>query len=138
MYTLESVRPDNSTQAGKSKAKKRTVDFMIKKKKAAAGSDVDEDKKAPRPIKVSAPKSVAPATDFFAPKSKKLGSNDEVSTASSKSKKVATKKENINSLKDATCIMVSHDSGFLRDCCTNIIQIQNLKLKQFKGNLDSL
>jgi hypothetical protein len=99
MYTLESVRPDNSTQAGKSKAKKKTVDSMIKKKKAAAGSDVDEDeefevKKAPRPIKVSAPKAVAPAADFFAPKSKKLGSNDEVSTASSsKSKKVATKKE---------------------------------------------
>jgi len=39
-------------------------------------------------------------------------------------------------LKNVTCIMVSHDSGFLRDCCTNIIQIQSLKLKQFRGNLD--
>ncbi len=50
---------------------------------------------------------------------------------------VAWVKNYINSLKDVTCIMVSHDSGFLRDCCTNIIQIQNLKLKQFKGNLDA-
>lgn len=32
--------------------------------------------------------------------------------------------------------MVSHDSGFLRDCCTNILQIKDLKLKSFKGNLD--
>ena len=46
-------------------------------------------------------------------------------------------KNYINSLKNVTCIMVSHDSGFLRDCCTHIIQIQRLKLKQFRGNLDS-
>lgn len=46
-------------------------------------------------------------------------------------------KNYINSLKTVTCIMVSHDSGFLRDCCTNIIQIKNLKLKQFRGNLDA-
>ena len=32
--------------------------------------------------------------------------------------------------------MVSHDSGFLRECCTHILQIKNLKLKMFKGNLD--
>jgi len=31
---------------------------------------------------------------------------------------------------------VSHDSGLLNDCCTNILQIENLKLHQFKGNLD--
>ncbi|KAI9203777.1 elongation factor EF-3 [Polychytrium aggregatum] len=49
---------------------------------------------------------------------------------------VAWVKNYINSLKNVTCIMVSHDSGFLRDCCTNIIQITNLKLKQFRGNLD--
>ena len=35
-----------------------------------------------------------------------------------------------------TCIMVSHDSGFLRDCCTHT-QIRNLKLKMFRGNLDA-
>jgi len=45
-------------------------------------------------------------------------------------------KNYINSLKNVTCIMVSHDSGFLRDCCTHIIQIKDLKLQQFKGNLD--
>ena len=36
---------------------------------------------------------------------------------------VAWVKAYINSLKDVTCIMVSHDSGFLNDCCTDIIQI---------------
>ncbi|KAJ2993188.1 translational elongation factor EF-1 alpha [Globomyces sp. JEL0801] len=49
---------------------------------------------------------------------------------------VAWVKNYINSLTNVTCIMVSHDSGFLRECCTNIIQIKNLKLKQFRGNLD--
>ncbi|KAI8903400.1 elongation factor EF-3 [Gorgonomyces haynaldii] len=46
-------------------------------------------------------------------------------------------KNYINSLTNVTCIMVSHDSGFLRDCCTHILQIQRLKLRQFKGNLDA-
>lgn len=32
--------------------------------------------------------------------------------------------------------MVSHDSGLLNDCCTYILQIANLKLNNFKGNLD--
>lgn len=49
---------------------------------------------------------------------------------------VAWVKNYINSLKNVTCIMVSHDSGFLRDCCTHILQISNLKLQTFKGNLD--
>jgi elongation factor 3 len=49
---------------------------------------------------------------------------------------VAWVKNYINSLTSVTCIMVSHDSGFLRDCCTHILQIKNLKLKSFKGNLD--
>jgi elongation factor 3 len=31
--------------------------------------------------------------------------------------------------------MVSHDSGFLNDCCTHILQIERLKLKTHKGNL---
>jgi elongation factor 3 len=31
---------------------------------------------------------------------------------------------------------VSHDSGLLNDCCTHILQIENLKLHLFKGNLD--
>lgn len=32
--------------------------------------------------------------------------------------------------------MVSHDSGFLNDCCTDILQIERLKLKHFSGNLN--
>jgi elongation factor 3 len=46
-------------------------------------------------------------------------------------------KNYINSLTHVTAIMVSHDSGFLNDCCTNIIQIDRLKLKQFRGNLNT-
>lgn len=49
---------------------------------------------------------------------------------------VAWVKKYINSLSHVTCIMVSHDSGFLNDCCTNIMQIENLKLHTYKGNLD--
>jgi elongation factor 3 len=41
----------------------------------------------------------------------------------------------INSLKDTTVIMVSHDSGLLDDCCNYILQIDKLKLKLHKGNL---
>jgi elongation factor 3 len=41
----------------------------------------------------------------------------------------------INSLKDTTCIMVSHDSGLLDKCCTHMIQIDRLKLNTYKGNL---
>ena len=49
---------------------------------------------------------------------------------------VAWVKSYLNSLKDVTCIVVSHDSGLLNDCCTNILAIDNLKLKSFRGNLD--
>jgi len=49
---------------------------------------------------------------------------------------VAWVKNYLNSLVDVTAIIVSHDSGLLNDCCTNILQIENLKLHQFKGNLD--
>ena len=45
-------------------------------------------------------------------------------------------KSYINSLKNVTAIMVSHDSGFLNDCCTDILQIERLKLKHYRGNLD--
>jgi|EP00640_Fibrocapsa_japonica_P000520 elongation factor 3 len=50
---------------------------------------------------------------------------------------VAWVKNYINSLTNVTAIMVSHDTGFLNDCCTNILQIDRLKLHQFKGNLDA-
>jgi elongation factor 3 len=49
---------------------------------------------------------------------------------------VAWVKNYINSLKNVTCVMVSHDSGFLNDCCTDILQIERLKLKQYRGNLN--
>jgi len=49
---------------------------------------------------------------------------------------VAWVKSYINSLKNVTAIMVSHDSGFLNDCCTDILQIERLKIKQFRGNLN--
>ena len=35
-----------------------------------------------------------------------------------------------------TSIIVSHDSGLLNDCCTNILAFDNLKLRVYKGNLD--
>jgi elongation factor 3 len=41
----------------------------------------------------------------------------------------------INSLKDTTVIMVSHDSGLLDHCCDYILQIDKLKLKLHRGNL---
>jgi elongation factor 3 len=41
----------------------------------------------------------------------------------------------INSLTTTTVIMVSHDSGLLDNCCSYILQIDNLKLKLHKGNL---
>ena len=37
---------------------------------------------------------------------------------------------------NVTCMIVSHDAGFLNDCCTDILQIDRLKLHQFRGNLD--
>ena len=49
---------------------------------------------------------------------------------------VAWVKNYINSLKNVTAIMVSHDSSFLNDCCTDILQIERLKLKHYRGNLD--
>jgi len=49
---------------------------------------------------------------------------------------VAWVKSYINSLTNVTCIMVSHDSSFLNDCCTDILHIERLKLKHIKGNLD--
>lgn len=50
---------------------------------------------------------------------------------------VAWVKSYINSLTNVTAIMVSHDSGFLNDCCTHILQIDRLKLHTFKGNLNT-
>lgn len=49
---------------------------------------------------------------------------------------VAWVKAYLNSLTNVTSIIVSHDSGLLNDCCTNILSFDNLKLNTFKGNLD--
>ena len=50
---------------------------------------------------------------------------------------IAWVKNYICSLKNVTCIMVSKNRGFLNECCTDIINIDHLKLFQHKGNLDS-
>lgn len=50
---------------------------------------------------------------------------------------VAWVKTYIKSLKHVTAIMVSHDSSFLNECCSDILQIERLKLKHYRGNLDS-
>eukprot|EP00571_Detonula_confervacea_P010678 CAMPEP_0172308082 /NCGR_PEP_ID=MMETSP1058-20130122/8787_1 /TAXON_ID=83371 /ORGANISM="Detonula confervacea, Strain CCMP 353" /LENGTH=1039 /DNA_ID=CAMNT_0013020431 /DNA_START=113 /DNA_END=3232 /DNA_ORIENTATION=+ len=49
---------------------------------------------------------------------------------------VAWVKKYLNSLTDVTAIIVSHDSSLLNDCCTHMLQIENLKLNNYKGNLD--
>ena len=36
---------------------------------------------------------------------------------------------------DVTCVLVSHDSGFLDKVCTNIIHYENRKLRFYRGNL---
>lgn len=41
----------------------------------------------------------------------------------------------INSLKDVTAIIVSHDSKLLDQCCSHIMEIKDLKLEITKGNL---
>lgn len=49
---------------------------------------------------------------------------------------VAWVKNYLNGLTNVTGIMVSHDSGLLNDCCSHILSIENLKLVNFKGNLN--
>jgi elongation factor 3 len=43
--------------------------------------------------------------------------------------------EYIQNLKTCTCLIVSHDTKFLDNVCTNIIHYENLKLKSYRGNL---
>ena len=43
----------------------------------------------------------------------------------------------INSLKDVTCLMVSHDTKFLDNTASHIIHFDNLKLKTYKGNISA-
>lgn len=41
----------------------------------------------------------------------------------------------LNNATNVSCIIVSHDSGFLDNVCTNIIHYENRKLKNYIGNL---
>lgn len=41
----------------------------------------------------------------------------------------------LNTLVDVTCMIVSHDSGFLDNVCTNILHYEVRKLRSYKGNL---
>lgn len=50
-------------------------------------------------------------------------------------KNVAWLVNHLTSLKDVSAMIVSHDSGFLDNVCTDIIHYENRKLKQYKGNL---
>lgn len=50
---------------------------------------------------------------------------------------IAWVKNYICSLNNVTCIMVSKNRGFLNECCSDIINIYNLKLYQYRGNLNS-
>jgi len=43
----------------------------------------------------------------------------------------------LNSLKETTCIIVSHDKTMLDNCCTDMLIIENLKLNTHVGNLSS-
>jgi elongation factor 3 len=43
----------------------------------------------------------------------------------------------LDGLKGVTCIMVSHDSGLLTRVCNNIIEIDDMKLNYFRGNLEA-
>jgi len=44
-------------------------------------------------------------------------------------------KDYLKGLKNVTAIMVSHDSGLLTDVCDHILEIKDLKLNLFHGNL---
>lgn len=44
-------------------------------------------------------------------------------------------KDYLTSLTSCTCMIVSHDSGFLDDVCTHILHYETRKLKKYKGNL---
>lgn len=41
----------------------------------------------------------------------------------------------VRGLTKTTCLIVSHDTKFLDNVCTNIIHYENLKLKTYRGNL---
>jgi elongation factor 3 len=48
---------------------------------------------------------------------------------------VAWLEEYLNSLTDVTCLIVSHDSGFLDNVCTDIMHYEKKKIVYYPGNL---
>ena len=50
-------------------------------------------------------------------------------------KNVAWLENYLTTLKGVSAMIVSHDSGFLDNVCTDIIHYENRKLKQYRGNL---
>lgn len=48
---------------------------------------------------------------------------------------VAWVEDYLCALKDVTCIIVSHHAHLLDKCCTHMMNIENLKLTVFKGNM---
>lgn len=46
-------------------------------------------------------------------------------------------KDYLKGLTNVTAIMVSHDSGLLNDVCDHILEIADLKLTLFRGNLSA-
>jgi len=50
-------------------------------------------------------------------------------------KNVAWIENFLNTLEDVTCVLVSHDPGFLDRVCTDIIYYESRKLKRYRGNL---
>jgi elongation factor 3 len=48
---------------------------------------------------------------------------------------VAWLEEYLCGLSEMTCMIVSHDSGFLDNVCTDIIHYEEKKLVYYKGNL---
>ena len=43
----------------------------------------------------------------------------------------------VNNCKDVSCLIVSHDSQFLDNVCTDILHYESFKLKKYKGNLSA-
>jgi len=43
----------------------------------------------------------------------------------------------LTGLSEVTCMVVSHDSGFLDNVCTDILHYEALKLKSYRGNLSA-
>jgi elongation factor 3 len=52
-------------------------------------------------------------------------------------KKVQELVDYLNGLKEVTCLIVSHDTNFLDNVCTDILHYETRKLVSYKGNLSA-